>query len=163
MIIGNDILEFLGVDIKFSNIIIEWANASIPFRDTNSKPEDAYHIQDRKSVAETTKRIKEILSAKYEPANLKKMCQNHKELNTKEKSKQLKLLTKYSTLFDVFLGMWKDSQVRLELKDGATPYHAKAFPIPRVHMNTLKLEVKRLCKLGVLKQVNRSNGQHVLS
>ena len=52
--------------------------------------------------------------------------------------------------------MWKGSQVKLELKDRAKPYHAKAFPIPRVHMNTLKLEVDRLCKLGVLKRVNRS-------
>ena len=44
MIIGQDILELLGVNIKFSNMTIEWANASIPYRDTTSKHEDAYHI-----------------------------------------------------------------------------------------------------------------------
>ena len=138
MIIGWDILEFLGVDIKFSNITIKWANASIPFRDTTSKYKDAYHIQDSKSVAESTKRIKEILKAKYEPANLKKICQEHKELNVKEKRKLFKLLTKYSTLFDGSLGTWKGSKVKLELKEGAQPYHSKAFPIPRIHMDTLK-------------------------
>ena len=77
-------------------------------------------------------------------------------MKTHKKNKLLKLLAKYSTLFDGSLGMWKGSKVKLELKEGAQPYHAKAFPIPRVHMNTLKLEVKKLCKLGVLKQINRS-------
>ena len=68
----------------------------------------------------------------------------------------LKLLRKYNKLFDGSLGKWKGSQVQLQLKQGVKPYHAKAFPIPRVHLNTLKLEVERLCKLGVLKKVNHS-------
>jgi hypothetical protein len=38
----------------------------------------------------------------------------------------------------------------------ATPYHAQAFPIPKVHEHTLWHEVDRLCQLGVLKKVNRS-------
>ena len=64
------------------------------------------------------------------------------------------LLNKYKTLFDGTLGTWKGSKVALDLKENTTPYHAKAFPIPRVHIETLKNEVYRLCKLGVLKQVN---------
>ena len=44
----------------------------------------------------------------------------------------------------------------LELKSDATPYHARAYPIPKCHMDTLKMEVQRLCDLGVLKKVNRS-------
>ena len=46
--------------------------------------------------------------------------------------------------------------MKLSLNEGAEPYHARAFPIPRVHMETLKMEVERLCQLGVLKKVNRS-------
>jgi hypothetical protein len=44
----------------------------------------------------------------------------------------------------------------LELKEGVKPYHAKAFPVPRVHCDTLRKEVERLCKVGVLKRVNHS-------
>ena len=40
--------------------------------------------------------------------------------------------------------------------EGAKPYHAKSFPVPRVHYETLKREVERLVELGVLKRVNRS-------
>jgi hypothetical protein len=36
------------------------------------------------------------------------------------------------------------------------PYHACAFPIPKVHEQTLKMEFNQLVELGVLKKVNRS-------
>jgi hypothetical protein len=42
------------------------------------------------------------------------------------------------------------------LKADVTPYHARAFPIPKVHEATLKLEAQRLCDLGVLKKANCS-------
>ena len=47
---------------------------------------------------------------------------------------------------------WHD----VELRPDATPYHAKAYPIPQVHTATLKMEVDRLVKAGVLRQVNHS-------
>jgi hypothetical protein len=36
------------------------------------------------------------------------------------------------------------------------PYHARPYPAPRVHENTLKAEADCLCQVGVLKKVNRS-------
>ena len=54
------------------------------------------------------------------------------------------------------LGTWKEGSYDIELRPDATPYHAKAYPIPKVHLETLKLEVQRLCDVGVLKRVNRS-------
>ena len=54
------------------------------------------------------------------------------------------------------LGTWKNEQYDIELKAGATPYHARAYPIPKAHEQTLHMEVERLCKVGVLKKVNRS-------
>jgi len=46
--------------------------------------------------------------------------------------------------------------VKLELKEGAKPYHARPYNIPRCHIQTLKAEVESLVKIGVLKKVNRS-------
>jgi hypothetical protein len=65
------------------------------------------------------------------------------------------LLQKYQPLFDGTLATFEE-KYNIELKEGATPYHATSFPIPKVYGNTLKLEVDRLCKLGVLRRVNRS-------
>jgi hypothetical protein len=58
-------------------------------------------------------------------------------------------------LFDGTLGKWNQDPIKLELKEGATPYHARPFPIPKCHTETLKMEVERLVEIGVLKKVNR--------
>jgi len=38
------------------------------------------------------------------------------------------------------------------LKQGASPYNGRAFPVPKIHNNVLIKEVERLCKLGVLER-----------
>ena len=47
------------------------------------------------------------------------------------------------------------TQLEHDLNEGAEPYHARAFPVPRCHMEALKHEVEHLCEIGVLKQINR--------
>ena len=69
----------------------------------------------------------------------------------------LALLLKYESAFDGVLGTWKGEEYNIELKPDAKPYHARSFPVPRIHMQTLKTEVERLCRIGVLKRVNRSD------
>ena len=44
----------------------------------------------------------------------------------------------------------------IELRPDASPYHARAFPIPKAYTDMLKLKVERLEKAGVLKRVNQS-------
>ena len=48
------------------------------------------------------------------------------------------------------LGDWKTEPVKLQLMPDTVPYHGRAFPIPHIHLETLKKEVARLVKLGVL-------------
>ena len=66
------------------------------------------------------------------------------------------MLSKCEPIFDGTLGKWTGAEVELELVENATPYHARSFPIPKCHLDTLKVEVQRLCELGALKKVNRS-------
>ena len=156
MIIGRDVLTGLGIDLRFSDNTITWDDHSMPFKDTDDKSLNTYHIQDSFSVDEASERIKRILDAKYEAANLDDVIQDCTHLSEIEQQKLLRLLKKYSELFDGTLGNWKGEECDFELKDDAKPYHAKAFPIPKVHVQTLRQEVERLCKIGVLKKVNRS-------
>jgi hypothetical protein len=64
----------------------------------------------------------------------------------------LQLLTKYESLFDGTLGDSKTRPVSFQLKEGALPYHGRAFPVPKVHKETIIKEVERLCQLGVLER-----------
>ena len=93
-------------------------------------------------MTEAQDRLKKILDAKCEAADLDEIVDSQDQLSPQEKQQLLQLLTRYKHLFDGTLGKWTGSKVSLDLVDGAEPYHAKAFPVPRVHMETLKLEVK---------------------
>jgi len=66
------------------------------------------------------------------------------------------LLRNCEALFNGQSGRWHGQEVKLELQEGAKPYHVCAYNTPRCHMQTLKAEVERLVKIGVLKKVNRS-------
>jgi hypothetical protein len=52
-------------------------------------------------------------------------------LSEDEKQVLGKTLKKFSTLFVGGLGMLNIKPVRLDLIDGAKPYHARQFPIPQ--------------------------------
>jgi len=98
-----------------------------------------------------------ILDAHYEKANLTKMvhdCCQH--LTTSERNALLKLLLTYEDLFDGTLGDFKIPPVKLEVKPGAEPCHAWPFPVPMIHEETLKTELKRLCEIGVLRKCSNS-------
>ncbi len=39
-----------------------------------------------------------------------------------------------------------------QLREGVSPDHGQAFPVPKIHKDTIIKEVERLCKLGVLER-----------
>jgi hypothetical protein len=55
-------------------------------------------------------------------------------------------------LFDGTLRNFETSDVKFNLKEDAKPYHAKAFPVPKIHHDTLKHEIEQLVSLGILKR-----------
>jgi hypothetical protein len=63
---------------------------------------------------------------------------------------------KYELLFDSTLGDWWTKLVSFQLKEGVSPFHGQAFPVTKIHKDTIIKEVERLCKLGVLKQQQAS-------
>ena len=108
-------------------------------------------------VRESTDRIKRILDM-YEKADLEKITSECQHLNIEERESLLMLLTKYESLFGGTIGFWNHEECDIELQPGVKPYHARAYPIPKLHEQTLRIEVVRLCSIGVLRKVQ--NGWH---
>jgi hypothetical protein len=100
---------------------------------------------------EVTRRTMEILDASYEKADLYDITSKCTYLSKEERAALLKLLLRYEDLFDGTLGTWNGPEVALKLKKDAVPYFSRPFPVPHVHERTLKIEIDRLVKLGVLK------------
>jgi hypothetical protein len=105
------------------------------------------------STQDATKPVTWILDTKHQKADLQSIVtDNCKHLSADQQRKLLQLLTKYESLFDDTLGDWKTKPVSFQLKEGVSPYHGQAFPVPKVHKETIIKEVERLCQLGVLER-----------
>jgi hypothetical protein len=135
---------------------VEWDDLEIPMKDTDADIHESYHVGEGDVENDAMERIKGILDAKYEPADLRAVSKEAIHLEEEEQEKLYQLLDRYEDLFDGTLGTWNDVKYKIDLKPDAEPYHARAYPIPHKYVDTLKLEVDRLCELGVLKRVNRS-------
>ncbi len=94
------------------------------------------------STQDATKHVTRILDAEYQKAGLQSIVRdNCKHLNADQQKKLLQLLTIYEPLFDGTLGDWKTKLVSFQLKEGVSPYHGQAFPVPKVHKETIIKEV----------------------
>jgi hypothetical protein len=60
------------------------------------------------------------------------------------------VLLKFESLFNGTLGDWNLLSVSFELKEGLKPYHGRPYPILHKHKVVLMMEIKRLCKIGVM-------------
>ena len=128
----------------------------MPFKPKDATVKTQYHVAETMAVQDATDHIKSILDAKYEAADLEKVCSAQDHLRVEEQRQLLALLDKYKDLFDGTLGKWNHEPIELELKPDAEPYHARPYPVPRCHAQALQMEVECLCQIGVLKKVNRS-------
>ena len=100
MIIGTDLMSELGLKLNFQDSCVEWEDTSMPFKDRDETFETTFHVEDIGSVQESKDRIKRILDAMYEKADLEKITAECQHLNVEERESLLTLLTKYESLFD---------------------------------------------------------------
>ncbi len=163
MILGQDLLETLGIIINFNDHTMTWDEATIPMKEYSSIP--MLHAADTTYCDkifttdiehEVTTQMTQILDAKYEKADLAKVVADSGHLTTNEQSKLSTVVHRNEKIFDGGLGLWKTTPVKLELKLDAVPYHAKPYPIPRSRNETTHKEIERLCSIGVLEKSNDS-------
>jgi hypothetical protein len=101
-------------------------------KDREATFEESFHVGDTIAMEEAATRIREILKAKYEKANLREICDKSMHLETEQQEQRFRLLSQYEELFtgNGELGQWDGDDYKINPIDGATPYHAKTFPIP---------------------------------
>ena len=144
MIVGTDLMSDLGIKLNFQDATVEWDEASIPFKHKDAKFETDLHIEDSSAVRESTTRMKQILDATYEKVELHQIVSVCTHLSETEHRLLHNAVQEYETLFDGTLGFWNHEEYNIELQPDAKPYHARAYPIPKIHEQTLRTEVDRL-------------------
>ena len=167
MVIGRDLMTAIGMDMSFEKKVITWDQVEVSMRSFNHAKKMKYsahemniivqEMQEPASTREATNRVlKKILDAKYEKANLVNVVKKAIHLTGIQQNKLLKLLQKYEDLFDGTLGEWKTDPVSFELKEGAKPHSQRHYPMPHIHKETFKKELKRMVELGILEKVQES-------
>ena len=79
-------------------------------------------------------------------------------LDGNQRETQLTTLKQFKELFlGGGLGQLNIDPIHLELKEGARPYHARAFSIPKAYETTTKKEIARFESLGIWKRVLESS------
>ena len=156
LIIGTETMHKLGVKLDFSELQLTVDQITLPMlhiKDLQSKQarQQMYTDSEPLSTQDDLKRVTRILDSTYEKANLEEVVKdNCAHLSDDQRHKLLELLETYEELFDGTLGDFQTEPVSFELKEGAKPWHGRAYPVPHIHLQTLKKEVERLCKIGVL-------------
>jgi len=100
MIISRDIPKFLKIDLRFSDEIIEWDGAEMPFKDADATTKEACCVADSDPVEDAVHRVKRILNAKCDKADVEKICEEQAELDKQQREQLAVLLRKYELLFD---------------------------------------------------------------
>ena len=99
-------------------------DASIPWKPRNHKNESYLFNADANMDDDEADRLKKILDAKYDPANLDKIVAES-GLKPEQKIGLLRLLQRFEELFDGALGTFNMEPYNIELAEGAKPYHLK--------------------------------------
>ncbi len=162
LILGTETMKEFGIILKFKDKMITIDDIILPMRNINNLQgasilcvlkHNHSLAMEQQSTQDATQRAMRILDAKYSKADLQSVVKDIcKHLSANQQKKLLQLLRNYELLFDGTLGDWKTKPVSFQLKEGVSPYHDRAFPVPKMHKGTIIKEVVRLCKLGVLER-----------
>ena len=99
MIIGRELIRFLGFDSHGTEMTIHWDDAAILWRDMDSTTNDVFALsQQNVPLNSERKRMKHILDAKYYQAYIKTIAESSTHLD-QERNKLYTLLNNYECLF----------------------------------------------------------------
>jgi hypothetical protein len=146
LILGVKTMKKYGIILDFKDKMITVDEVKLPMQNINYLQGSSTlralklnHILaiEPQSTQDASKHVTWILDAKYQKADLQSIVRdNCKHLSADQQKKLLQLLQKYESLFDGTLGDWKTKPVSFQLKEGVSPYHGQAFPVPKIHKKT---------------------------
>ena len=92
----------------------------------------------------------EILDTKYDKTDVKDVVKQQTHLSASKQKDLLELLENHSKVFSGKLGSYPHKQFHIDVDPDAKPVHARAYPVPRIHLETFRKEPEHLISIGVL-------------
>ena len=105
MIIGRDLIRYLGIEIHGADMIIHWDDAAIPWCDIYPTTNYVFVIlQYNTPFNSETNGMKRIFDAKYSKSDLKAITKSSTHIDTQERNQLYTLLKNYECWFNGNLG-----------------------------------------------------------
>ena len=155
MIIGMDLMCEIGLQIDCQDKSIKWDGHEIPMKPRKLLQDaEVMHMLYQaattpEALVDAELRQNRILDADYSKIEIDPFVQELNHLTPDQRQLLAQTLKKFPTLFSGGLGELKIPPISLELVEGAKPYHAKPFPIPKSLEHTTKTEMTRLTGIKV--------------
>jgi hypothetical protein len=133
MIMGMNLMTSIGITVDCEQICIRWGGTEITLKTRNTLSDDEiwhmlYNAANEPDILqEAEKRHNHILDSDYRKVEVDPFVQELRHLTEDEKQVLGKTLKKFPTLSGGGLGMLNIKPVKLELIDGAKPYHERPF------------------------------------
>jgi hypothetical protein len=161
IILGTNFLSKAGIKLNYEDETMEWFDTTLPLRPTGVGLEaedfdamvDSFHIQvENELFGEDWLQSFAIamLDAKYEFTQVRDVVDQLSHLNMHQKADLLEVLQKHQKMFDGTLGVYPHKKFHIDIDPDVKPVHARAYPVPRVHLQTFKKELDHLVELAVL-------------
>jgi hypothetical protein len=83
-----------------------------------------------------------------------------KHLSNNEEKQLLAVLNQFQSLFDGSLGHWKSECYDITFQTNVKPYHARPYPIPKVHESTSKWKENAYARLVFSERLIDQRGDH---
>jgi hypothetical protein len=151
MIIGDDLMQELGIDLLYSKHLMVWENNGVPMKnggllkDTNiAQRIYRMHGEDSPIIQRAEARKMKILDADYSAVDLADHCNGLEHLDLEAKNILFDSLSKYPELFSGGLGKATGIKpIHLELKSDAIPYHTTISKGHLLYPNVTWKQLKR--------------------
>ncbi|KAH9131876.1 hypothetical protein AeRB84_021591 [Aphanomyces euteiches] len=131
MILGRDVLEALGIIVDFKAMTMRWDEIEIAMKNNSQAIMSTESLPDINAALPNTLTVSQRLLAS-------------------------KLLTEYGDLLNG-LGMMNGDAYHIPMKPNSTPVHSRPYPVPQVHLQSVKNEIQRLLDLDVIKRDTSSS------
>jgi hypothetical protein len=160
MIMGMDLMTSIGITVDCEQICKRWGGTEIPLKTRNTLYNDEilhmlYHAANEPDILQEAEKMQNrILDADYRKVEVYTFVEELKHLTMDEKQILGQTLKKFPALSGGGLVMLNIKPVKLQLIDGAKPYHARPFHVPQSLEAITKTEMKRLTDIDVF---NRSS------
>jgi hypothetical protein len=146
MIMGMDLVASIGITVDCDKRCIRWGGTEIPLKTRNTLSDDEilhmlYNAANEPDILqESEKKQNRILDTAYRKVEVYPIVQELEHLTEDEKQTLCTTFKKFPTLFGGGLGMLNIKPVKLELIDGAKPYHAihSLYHIPWKRLQKMK-------------------------